>query len=132
MSPLVSLVETPPFLLLRFQLTIIIENDIFDCNLFFNYNLFFSTTNDKSQKYKSKINCNRKRWPCVNTIIIATFDHFSWKWFHHYSWKLFFTIISHWMNFIHWQIMTSSKFELKFQLYSDYVFDSVSTMLQLC
>jgi hypothetical protein len=45
---------------------------------------------------------------------------------------LFFTIISHWMNFIHWQIMTSSKFELKFQLYSDYVFDSVSTMLQLC
>jgi hypothetical protein len=51
----------PPFFQLRFQFTIIVENDLFD------YNFFFSYWPQKLKTTSWKCNYNWKWRPCVNT-----------------------------------------------------------------
>ncbi len=53
-----ALVETPPHVppfFLRFQFTVIVENDLFDCNFFFFYILFFKLLTTRVEKYKLKM-----------------------------------------------------------------------------
>jgi hypothetical protein len=49
-----TLVETPPLFKLHFQLTIVVENDLFYYNLFSNCNFFFWTIDHKNKKVQVK------------------------------------------------------------------------------
>ncbi len=96
-----TLGEIPPFATMfstSFQLQIEVEDDKYNCKMFFATTTFFFAT------IYPKKSTSWKQQTYVKTMDI---DHFSCKPTNQYSWKSFSTMIHVWMNFIYWCYMAS-------------------------
>ncbi len=109
-----TLVENPHFCNCSFNYcsTInIVENDKSSCKLFLQLGIVFlncKPTKLIRLKYKLRASLQLKVLPCVNTISIATTNHFSRKMFYQSSWGMLSTTLAWWMIFIRWLGMMST------------------------